>query len=125
MLQVLFKKHNSFLRPLKKKGFKEERVATMGLYDLGKSHDPGIQQEPPGDGRGSVLGSESEQSTGFLVHHGEKSRRLFHRAFRLHNRAMSGRRLSLTNWFGRCRRISNQFAALRRTGEAQCAGNAV
>jgi hypothetical protein len=47
MLQALFKKHNSFLRPLKKKGFKEERVTTMGLYDLGKSHDPGIQQEPP------------------------------------------------------------------------------
>jgi hypothetical protein len=46
MLQALFKKHNSFLRPLKKKGFKEERVTTMGLYDLGKSHDPGIQQEP-------------------------------------------------------------------------------
>jgi hypothetical protein len=42
----LFKKHKSFLRPLKKKGFKEERVTTMGLYDLGKSHDPGIQQEP-------------------------------------------------------------------------------
>jgi hypothetical protein len=34
------------LRPLKKKGFKEERVTTIGLYDLGKSHDPGIQQEP-------------------------------------------------------------------------------
>ena len=33
-------------RPLKKKGFKEERVTTMGLYDLGTSHDPGIQQEP-------------------------------------------------------------------------------
>ena len=47
MLQALFKKHNSFLRPLKKKGFKEERVTTMRLYDLGKSHDPGIQQEPP------------------------------------------------------------------------------
>ena len=35
-----------YLRPLKKKGFKEERVTTMGLYDIGKSHDPGIQQEP-------------------------------------------------------------------------------
>src|SRR2546426_8536606 len=46
MLQALSEKHNSFLRPLKKKGFKEERVTTMGLYDLGKSHDPGIQQEP-------------------------------------------------------------------------------
>jgi hypothetical protein len=46
MLQALSKKHNSFLRPLKKKGFKEERVTTMGLYDLGKSHGPGIQQEP-------------------------------------------------------------------------------
>jgi hypothetical protein len=43
----LFRKHNSFWRPLKKEGFKEERVTTMGLYDLGKSHDPGIQQEPP------------------------------------------------------------------------------
>jgi hypothetical protein len=38
--------HNSFLRPLKKKGFKEERVTTIGLYDIGTSHDPGIQQEP-------------------------------------------------------------------------------
>ena len=46
MLQALSEKHNSFLRPLKKKGFKEERVTTIGLYDIGKSHDPGIQQEP-------------------------------------------------------------------------------
>jgi hypothetical protein len=37
MLQALFKKHNSFLRPLKKKGFKEERMTTIGLYDIGKS----------------------------------------------------------------------------------------
>ena len=46
MLQALSEKHNSFLRPLKKKGFREERVTTIGLYDIGKSHDPGIQQEP-------------------------------------------------------------------------------
>jgi hypothetical protein len=46
MLEALSEKHNSFLRPLKKKGFKEERVTTIGLYDIGKSHDPGIQQEP-------------------------------------------------------------------------------
>jgi hypothetical protein len=46
MLQALSEEHNSFVRPLKKKGFKEERVTTMGLYDIGKSHDPGIQQEP-------------------------------------------------------------------------------
>jgi len=46
MLQTLFEKHNAFLRPLKKKGFKEERVTTIGWYDIGKSHDPGIQQEP-------------------------------------------------------------------------------
>ena len=46
MLQALSEKHNSFLRPLKKKGFQEERVTTIGLYDIGKSHDPGIQQEP-------------------------------------------------------------------------------
>ena len=46
MLQALSEKHNSFLRPLKKKGFKEERVTTIGWYDIGKSHDPGIQQEP-------------------------------------------------------------------------------
>jgi hypothetical protein len=46
MLQALSKKHNSFLRPLKKKGFKEEGVTTIGLYGVGKSHDPGIQQEP-------------------------------------------------------------------------------
>jgi hypothetical protein len=46
MLQAVFEKPNSFLRPLKKKGFKEERVTTMGWYDLGTSHDPGIQQEP-------------------------------------------------------------------------------
>jgi hypothetical protein len=50
MLQALFEQHNSFLRPLKKKGFKEERVTTIGLYDIGKSHDPGIQQEPFGIG---------------------------------------------------------------------------
>ena|SRR5438128_11907942 len=46
MPQAWSEKHNSFLRPLKKKGFKEERVTTIGLYDIGKSHDPGIQQEP-------------------------------------------------------------------------------
>ena len=46
MLQALFKKHNSFLRPWKKKGFTEEKVTTIGLYDLGTSHDSGIQQEP-------------------------------------------------------------------------------
>jgi hypothetical protein len=46
MLQALSEKHNSFLRLLKKKGFKEERVTTMRLDDIGKSHDPGIQQEP-------------------------------------------------------------------------------
>jgi hypothetical protein len=46
MLQALSKTHNSFLRPLKKKGFKEERVSTIELYDIVKSHDPGIQQEP-------------------------------------------------------------------------------
>jgi hypothetical protein len=37
MLQALFEKHNSFLRPLKKKGFKEERVTTMGWYAIGTS----------------------------------------------------------------------------------------
>jgi hypothetical protein len=42
----LSERHNPFLRPLKKKGFKEERVTTMGVYDIGTSHDPGIQQEP-------------------------------------------------------------------------------
>jgi len=31
---------------LKKKGFKEARVTTIEWYDIGKSHDPGIQQEP-------------------------------------------------------------------------------
>jgi hypothetical protein len=46
MLPALFAKPNSFLRPVKKKGFKEARVTTIGLYDIGKSHDPGIQQEP-------------------------------------------------------------------------------
>ena len=30
-------KCNAFLRPLKNKGFKEERVTTMRLDDLGKS----------------------------------------------------------------------------------------
>ena len=53
MLQALSEKHNSFLRPLKKKGFQEERVTTIGLYDIGKSHDPGIQQEP-GEKMGSI-----------------------------------------------------------------------
>jgi len=47
MLQHCPMKHNSFLRPLKKKGFKEERVTTIGLDEMGTSHDPGIQQEPP------------------------------------------------------------------------------
>jgi len=42
----LSERHNPFLRPLKKKGFKEKRVTTMGVYDIGTSHDPGIQQEP-------------------------------------------------------------------------------
>src|SRR6266446_4972113 len=49
MLQAWSEEHNFFLKPLKKKGFKEERVTTMGWYDLGTSHDPGIQQEPPVD----------------------------------------------------------------------------
>src|SRR2546428_13222936 len=53
MLQALFEKHNSFLRPLKKKDFQEQRVTTIGLYDIGKSHDPGIQQEP-GEKMGSI-----------------------------------------------------------------------
>ena len=48
MLQALSEKHNSFLRLLKKKGFKEERVTTIGLYDIDTSHDSGIQQEPRG-----------------------------------------------------------------------------
>jgi hypothetical protein len=46
MLQVLSEKHNALLRPLKKKDCKKERVPTIELYDLGKAHDPGIQQEP-------------------------------------------------------------------------------
>ena len=46
MLQALSEKHNSFLKLLKKKGFKEEIVTTIRLYDIGKYHDPGIQQEP-------------------------------------------------------------------------------
>jgi hypothetical protein len=33
----LSEKGNAFLRPLKNKGFKEERVTTMRLDDLGKS----------------------------------------------------------------------------------------
>jgi DNA-binding XRE family transcriptional regulator len=46
MLQALFATPNSLLKPLKEKGFKEARMTTIGLYDIGKSHDPGIQQEP-------------------------------------------------------------------------------
>ena len=37
MLQAVFEKHNSFLKPLKKKGFKEERVTTIGWYAIDKS----------------------------------------------------------------------------------------
>ena len=37
MLQVLSEKHNSFLRLLKKKDFKEERVTTIGWYAIDKS----------------------------------------------------------------------------------------
>jgi hypothetical protein len=58
MLQHCPMKHNSFLRPLKKKGFKEERVTTIGLYDIGKSHDPGIQQEPLWDALRGVLAAD-------------------------------------------------------------------
>jgi|RhiMetdeSRZDD1v2_1073273.scaffolds.fasta_scaffold431825_2 hypothetical protein len=43
MLQALSEKHNSFFRSLKKKGFKEERVTTIGLYDIDKYHDPGCR----------------------------------------------------------------------------------
>jgi hypothetical protein len=32
-----------FLRALKNKGLKEEIVTKIGLYDLVKFHDPGIQ----------------------------------------------------------------------------------
>jgi hypothetical protein len=46
MLHAWSEKHNAFLRPLKQKGFKEERVTTIALYDIGTSHDPGIQQAP-------------------------------------------------------------------------------
>jgi hypothetical protein len=53
--QALSEKPNSFLRPLKKKGFKEVRVTTMGLYDIGKSHDRGIQQEPAAKLRAHLL----------------------------------------------------------------------
>ena len=54
---------NPFLRPLKKKGFKEERITTMGVDDIGTSHDPGIQQEPtleecPGSGRVTCQSAE-------------------------------------------------------------------
>jgi len=34
---MLSEKGNAFLSPLKKKGFKEERVTTMRLDDLGQS----------------------------------------------------------------------------------------
>ena len=34
---TLSENRNSFLRPLKKKGFKEERVTKVGLYAIGKS----------------------------------------------------------------------------------------
>jgi hypothetical protein len=34
---TLSENRNAFLRPLKKKGFKEERVTKVGLYDIGKS----------------------------------------------------------------------------------------
>jgi hypothetical protein len=34
---MLSKNHNSFLRPLKNKGFKEEIVTKIGLYDIVKS----------------------------------------------------------------------------------------
>jgi hypothetical protein len=32
---MLSEKHNSFLRLLKKKGFKEERMTKVGLYAIG------------------------------------------------------------------------------------------
>src|SRR5262245_51931738 len=69
MLQHCPMKHNSFLRPLKKKGFKEERVTTIGLYEMGKSHDPGIQQEPREEhlGRAQSGGSGDTRVAG----HGE------------------------------------------------------
>jgi hypothetical protein len=34
---ALSEKHNSFLRLLKNKGFKEERMAKVGVYAIGKS----------------------------------------------------------------------------------------
>ena len=34
---ALSEKHNSFLRLLKNKGFKEERMTKIGLYAIGKS----------------------------------------------------------------------------------------
>ena len=34
---TLSENQNSFLRPLKNKGFKEERVTKIGLYAIGKS----------------------------------------------------------------------------------------
>jgi hypothetical protein len=41
--QALSEKPNSFFRSLKKKGVKEERVTTIGLYDIDKDHDPGCR----------------------------------------------------------------------------------
>ena len=67
MLQALSEKHNSFLRPLKKKGFQEERVTTIGLYDIGKSHDPGIQQEP-GEKMGSIARVMIEKRSGQVAY---------------------------------------------------------
>ena len=37
---MLSEKHNAFLRLLKNKGFKEERMTRMGLYAIGKSQTP-------------------------------------------------------------------------------------
>jgi hypothetical protein len=34
---ALSEKHNSFLRLVKNKGFKQERMAKVGLYAIGKS----------------------------------------------------------------------------------------
>ena len=71
MLHAWSEKHNSFLRPLTKKGFKEERVTTIELYDIGKPHDPGIQQEPwlieAGPHTGRVHFIMTEPSNGHVV----------------------------------------------------------
>jgi hypothetical protein len=71
MLQAVFEKPNSFLRPLKKKGFKEERVTTIGWYAIDKSttleSNKSLYQQLPQNLRRKGVATRSTAATAWIA----------------------------------------------------------